>query len=400
MTYHGAGSCKSTGDLVSGVECDPSKLAGAPGKYIRYGGLPRGEDQKEYDLGRFSVATVDFPTSLFNQVVGELWVSYTVMVRRPRLAVSRGLTITQDLHAGMSLNADPIPGCTCAFELSQVDTNYVCWPPSTLNTFNASGNSMNCLVELCPTKTLPVDWGGPATIPGPPVTDPKFMPNIFTCYSWFSGNGPFGPGNPGPPPSNTCTLQPLQITFPAAYSGDIEVKYSITVPAKSTGPNTLAQVYMSFCGVHARGNITGIQDFTTGLTCGDSVIPQTLTAMSYTLDENRQSSSGTCSAMILAHDDTGVITTGQMNYTFNLTVHVQVDQSTGGTENQLFIGTTAVCANNVAALSLNASQYYLSIAEYNSGFTKKNSSLIDWVSTQSQEPILLPNPRGCNDVPG
>jgi hypothetical protein len=93
IVYHGAASAKSTGNIMSGVECDPKKLSGSHGKFVRHHSLPRGEDQKEYDLGRLTIATVDFPAVLQNQAIGELWVSYTVALCRPKLVVSRGLAI-------------------------------------------------------------------------------------------------------------------------------------------------------------------------------------------------------------------------------------------------------------------------------------------------------------------
>lgn len=362
MTYHAAHSEKSTGSFRSGVECDPRKLAGSPGKYIRLGGLPRGEDIKEYDLGRFSIATVDFPHVLLNQAIGELWVSYTVMVRRPRLAVSRGLTITQDLHAGFPLDGGPIPSCDfCQGSGSPLT---VCWPPNIQNQYKASHNSLDARVEC-----------GDAIVDTTLCTGQPNAANIFT----MSGDpvagttGPVGTGFAG------ARIQPCVITLPAAYSGDLEIKYQVVV-GKGIGS-------LGYAGVRAEGNIIGISDMSCGKTNGSNM-PTGAYPTSSNIAENRQSTCGIAAGNQICTNNSAPSPDPQ--YSTHMVFHVRVNQVSGGVDNKLFISLTAFqwpSAPNIAA-----SGYFLSISEYNTGFTKKDSNLIDWVSTQSEEPILLPNP--------
>jgi len=97
MEYDGAVSGKVSEKIMHGVECDPTKLSGSPGKYTRAGPVAPGEDIKTYDLGQLNVSVSNTPASFANQALGELWVSYTVELRKPKFFVTRGLAIQKDL---------------------------------------------------------------------------------------------------------------------------------------------------------------------------------------------------------------------------------------------------------------------------------------------------------------
>jgi len=97
MEYDGAVSGKVSEKILHGVECDPSKLSGAPGKYTRAGPVAAGEDKKTYDLGQLNVSVSNTPATFANQAIGELWVSYTVELRKPKFFVTRGLGIQKDM---------------------------------------------------------------------------------------------------------------------------------------------------------------------------------------------------------------------------------------------------------------------------------------------------------------
>jgi len=79
------------------VECDPDKLSGAEGKYIRANPIVVGQDLKTYDHGLFQLAVCNSPAAFVDQVIGELWVSYTVILRKPKFFTGKGLGISQDL---------------------------------------------------------------------------------------------------------------------------------------------------------------------------------------------------------------------------------------------------------------------------------------------------------------
>lgn len=88
MQYHGSASGRLTDNLIHGVECDPQKNAGTSTKYIRVTKPTITTSLKDFDLGKFQFALVNIPSGFENQQVGELWVSYSVKLGKPRLNVS------------------------------------------------------------------------------------------------------------------------------------------------------------------------------------------------------------------------------------------------------------------------------------------------------------------------
>ena len=102
MEYDGSMSCKTTDSMLHGVECDPKKLSGPKGRYIRSNPVPGYQDVKSYDSGIFNLALCNLPSGYTNTQVGELWVSYTVTLRKPKLFTGRALNINQDLFINSS----------------------------------------------------------------------------------------------------------------------------------------------------------------------------------------------------------------------------------------------------------------------------------------------------------
>jgi len=109
MSYDGAQSSKTTEHQIHGVECDPSKLSGSPGKYIRWQPLSQDNDIKEYDHAQFNIAIADIPSAFINQSIGELWVTYTVELRKPKLVVNRALSLDRDIAMLLSNGAGSKP---------------------------------------------------------------------------------------------------------------------------------------------------------------------------------------------------------------------------------------------------------------------------------------------------
>lgn len=106
MEYDSSMSGKTTEHMLHGVECDPSKLSGNVGRYVRTAPVQVGQDIKTYDHAQLNVALTNVPAGYANQSIGELWVSYTVELRKPRFFVSRGLGISRDTWA-ISGNSTP-----------------------------------------------------------------------------------------------------------------------------------------------------------------------------------------------------------------------------------------------------------------------------------------------------
>lgn len=108
MLYEGGMSCKTTEHMQHGIECDPAKLSGNEFKYVRVGNLPISEDLKEYDLGRLCMAITGTPSTYAGQVIGELWVSYTVVLRKPKVASGHAYNVKRDIFVTRETNTSNI----------------------------------------------------------------------------------------------------------------------------------------------------------------------------------------------------------------------------------------------------------------------------------------------------
>lgn len=109
MGYAHTMSEKTTNALLHGVECDPNKLSGNSGKYVRSQGIDPHQDIKTYDHGKFQLAISNTPSSIADNTIGELWVSYTVRLRKPKYYTKEGFGISKDIFrnvGGMSTGYD------------------------------------------------------------------------------------------------------------------------------------------------------------------------------------------------------------------------------------------------------------------------------------------------------
>lgn len=109
---NGASTSRITHGLATGVECDPEMLAGLPNaglNYIRTG--PR-DDISESDLAKFQIAVSNTPVELADQVIGKLYVSYTVKLVKPKIMsmVSRNVLVDEFIgYSGQALNDGNYP---------------------------------------------------------------------------------------------------------------------------------------------------------------------------------------------------------------------------------------------------------------------------------------------------
>lgn len=178
MLYDGGMSCKTTESLIHGIECDPTKNAGSKGKYIRAGSLPPNEDVKNYDHGKTSLAAINCPTTYAGQQLGELWVSYTVQLRKPKFASGNAYNIARDVFAMVS------SWQTNSALLTQTDVLY------------GSRNSLGCTLQVAPAGTY-IPTGG--------TTDALTYPTPYTFIS----------------PNIQCGLI---LTIPNSYSGVLAIR--------------------------------------------------------------------------------------------------------------------------------------------------------------------------------
>ena len=105
MEYDMAMSGKTSQNMLHGVECDPRQLSGAVGKFTRAGPVSHQQDLKQYDHGTLNMCISNIPAAFANQALGELWVSYTIELRKPKFFVTRGLGILRDTFVSKSAGA-------------------------------------------------------------------------------------------------------------------------------------------------------------------------------------------------------------------------------------------------------------------------------------------------------
>lgn len=90
---------KITEIQYQGVECDPSANSGSFGKYVRTGPIPPSAvDPSKYDVGFLQIGLCNISPVYANVSLGQLYVSYTMRLRKPRLMTTLGNTITKDIY--------------------------------------------------------------------------------------------------------------------------------------------------------------------------------------------------------------------------------------------------------------------------------------------------------------
>jgi hypothetical protein len=144
MLYEGGMSCKTTESLIHGVECDPAKLAGARQKYVRQGGIPPTEDLKNYDLGKTSLAVLNAPSTYAGQQIGELWVSYTVRLRKPKIASGNCYNQRRDVFVTPAFTGGALPTSFAAQNAL----------------LQGSRNSLGCIVRIAAAGATPPSGAG------------------------------------------------------------------------------------------------------------------------------------------------------------------------------------------------------------------------------------------------
>lgn len=184
MEYDGAMSAKVTSDMVHGVECDDSKRSGPDAHYVRTGPVGAGQDVKTYDHGLFQLGIGNCPYAS-GTALGELWVSYTVVLRKPKFGVARGALIGTDIF---------VSGNGTETALNPLGTN--------AGLLQGQANSIGCTLNLTTTQavlTFPNEFSGlvrvcytvegGATGPSAPFLNPTIAGNIRTYGDMYPSTG-------------------------------------------------------------------------------------------------------------------------------------------------------------------------------------------------------------------
>jgi hypothetical protein len=154
------------------------------------------EDLKNYDLGRTSLAVVNCPTSYAGQQIGELWVSYTIVLRNPKIGSGNAYNIRRDMFV-----APPKQISASATGLAAVIAD-----PSTL--LAGARNSFNC------TLTIPT-----------------------TAVNTTTGAGTDLLTSESPTTNGSTYQQQFTLTIPDSYSGVLRIKLlGFTETTNNYGP--------------------------------------------------------------------------------------------------------------------------------------------------------------------
>lgn len=244
MEYEGCGSSKTTEHQYHGVECDPSKLSGSPGKYTRANGVVIGQDVKTYDHAQFNFAVANSPNGFQNQAIGEMWVSYTVVLRKPKFFVAKGLGISQDIY----VNNAPTDGGNlfgpAATLLTAVENNI--GTQLNIGTNNQaivfpSGYSGNLEIKIFMEATAGSTWNT-----GAPISSIVFSGNVSGIKDLY-GNDNIGTDLP----TDRIIITDIQPTVNCSLVAVIHVR----VTQATNGANNVMTI-------NTNNQITGIKNLT------------------------------------------------------------------------------------------------------------------------------------------
>lgn len=98
--YEFAQSCKPSCSIIHPIECARSQNPLSE-LYVRAGSLASNQDIKTYDFGNFQIASQGIPLGAAGAAValGELWVSYQIVLIKPKLQAAGGSLIPQQSYS-------------------------------------------------------------------------------------------------------------------------------------------------------------------------------------------------------------------------------------------------------------------------------------------------------------
>lgn len=341
IAYIGGMSAKTSQNMVHGVECDPAKNSGSAGKYVR-SGFVEGGSKKDFDLGNTFFAVMNAPTNYLGQQLGEIWISYTVQLRKPRITVSDNYLMPRIVAAATTT------------------------PPTAPFGFINDGE-----MRLSTKATLPVEIRRPSLATDVvPVSGAIFIDDLTQDVPT--------PFLMPPGPSVQPTYQMVAIAFPAWFSGILEIQMSITWRFMTSG-YTLPPVQCV-----AQGQISRYYDIPWHKYTGTAGQP-TWTHIQAGMCVGDPSPAPPAPANTLID-------------TFRATVHIRVQPSLNGLENVLYFGMATLATPvpsqvYVANLTVNGLNTALSVddsAQNGVGKTKGGSRLLLENADNIGTPNLFP----------
>lgn len=191
--YYSGVSGKPSGNIRYFVECHPAVNV-LTDLYVRQGEVPPGEDQRLFDLCNFQIATNGCQGTNVN--LGEIWVTYQVCLRKPRLFAALG-----EYNSWASM----VPNTLDFSNANPLNTNWFISPTS-----NIIGLSFTSTTIRWTAPTLPqvynvfIRWVGSGSVA---LTTPSFL-----------GSNGLTQRNLYQTPGATTTTSSYTISFQVSYN--------------------------------------------------------------------------------------------------------------------------------------------------------------------------------------
>jgi len=368
-TVH-AVSGKVIDDITHGVECDPRKLSGSPGKYIRTKPVLIQEDKKEYDLANFQYAICDSPGTLANLPLGQLYVSYTVLLRKARTYSARGNMISRFLAASPYSSVSAASTTKSSHPLGKSDTNVVGAGSlvAQQNNFpvkfeSVSDGSLGSVAQLNQDGTIP-------------ATAINIGRNLINPHSNLPVSDPLNGTSLAR--YNLVGAQSItnKITFPASYSGVVRILLQVECSLAATA--AIGESY-GLAIPWLCGNLTCVKDMY-GVSYNDRA--DGLLASPAGISRNVIFGTGVAAARqlyLLMHVRVKPASNGVDNCLFWTSLYEASDSSASGSFDALTsapIGLNMILGCGATAnpgTDVNVVQASLDIQEYNSSFAQSNA---------------------------
>jgi hypothetical protein len=219
--YEFATSTRPSCSALHPIECDP-RLNPMATYYIRAGSPPTGADLKFYDVGNFQFAATGSQAAA---VVGELWITYEILFRKPKInealvsaAVGDHFTASSGISTSAYFGTSPVN--------SNTDNPLGCSLGTAAITFPSHIPFGNYLI------VYQVKGSSTASV-NPPTLN--YTTNTQGVNVWNGGTNPFAYGPSTTTNDRFCIVWTLQITGPGA----VVTLSSGTLPSSATAMDLL-----------------------------------------------------------------------------------------------------------------------------------------------------------------
>jgi len=338
MQYAFACSGKTSEDMLQGVECDPTKLSGPTGHFTRNGPIPitSGADINNYDHGALNVAVTDCPSAYAGQQLGELWVSYTIELRKPKFVTANGWGIGRDVYVNAGNWWGSLPfgsnGAGAPYTRATMGTSY-----------KGQANNLNTKL-LCPASAT-VTQGTDSWVSSNPTPVVGFA---VGSAQWLAQ-----PGGVYISGSYVATdVISFAVVFDSGYSGNVQIILNVSGAVATDTP--VCNVFLPYSS-----NITAINDIYD--TSADAWCPLVRPA-------------------VYPPAAAGVSNKNTM------VMHLRIAPNTYGAPNQI-IFTTPVGYGAAPDRIINS---YMDISEYNTAFNYRQDGTADMIVLTNAAGAIVP----------